>query len=347
MNGELISVIVPIFNAEGYLKKCLNSIVRQSYKDLEIILIDDGSTDSSGIICDEYGNSDQRVKVVHKINEGVSVARNTALEMAGGRYICFVDSDDWLDPYALENLYRAQQESNADLVCGSVADIKSYKKKNYHIPNHVFQDEEIVQAFLDYYFAFCAPWGKLLKKRIIEEWNFVFNKNIPYGEDTSFNLNYIAKCSCVTSINSIVYFHRNHLEGASNPFKFYEKMNYYMELNFLDAIKFTDTKANDEDERIQLNACFAERYCNHALEHYMYRMNDNRELMNKVKVIISFYTKYIEGNRLFNGAFREVIESNYSDESLKTYIIKWKKKYIIKILEFKLKKFLINTKIIR
>ena len=120
-----------------------------------------------------------------------------------------------------------------------------------------------------------------------------------------------------------------------------------MELNFLDAIKFTDTKANDEDERIQLNACFAERYCNHALEHYMYRMNDNRELMNKVKVIISFYTKYIEGNRLFNGAFREVIESNYSDESLKTYIIKWKKKHIIKILEFKLKKFLINTKIIR
>ena len=103
---ELISVIVPVYNTEKYLNKCLDSIVNQSYSNLEIILVDDGSTDSSGKICDDYALNDNRVKVIHKQNEGQSVARNLALKIMKGDYVCFIDSDDWVEIDYVKDMYK-------------------------------------------------------------------------------------------------------------------------------------------------------------------------------------------------------------------------------------------------
>ena len=112
----MISVIVPVYNVEKYLRQCLDSIVAQTYRDLEIILVDDGSIDASGAICDEYAVRDSRIKVVHQPNRGLSSARNTGLDLVSGEYTFFIDSDDWIHEKALERLLLAQAKTNADLV---------------------------------------------------------------------------------------------------------------------------------------------------------------------------------------------------------------------------------------
>lgn len=115
METELISVIVPVYNVERYLRRCVDSILHQTYRNLEVLLVDDGSTDASGAICDEYAAQEERVTAVHQKNGGLSAARNTGLERAQGTYLCFVDSDDFLDSRMLETLCRDLQEQDADV----------------------------------------------------------------------------------------------------------------------------------------------------------------------------------------------------------------------------------------
>ena len=113
----MISVIVPVYNVEKYLSKCVESIINQTYKDLELILVDDGSLDNSGNICDNYAKNDNRIKVVHKENGGLSSARNAGLDIASGEYISFVDSDDWIDENAYEELVKKIVSANANIIC--------------------------------------------------------------------------------------------------------------------------------------------------------------------------------------------------------------------------------------
>ena len=115
METELISVIVPVYNVERYLRRCVDSILHQTYRNLEVLLVDDGSTDASGAICDEYAAQEERVTAVHQKNGGLSAARNAGLERAQGTYLCFVDSDDFLDSRMLETLCRDLQEQDADV----------------------------------------------------------------------------------------------------------------------------------------------------------------------------------------------------------------------------------------
>ena len=117
MHNPMISVIVPVYNAEKYLKECIRSILNQTIQNLELILVNDGSTDGSGYICDEYINKDNRIKVIHKENGGVSSARNMGISEATGEYFTFVDSDDYLEPNALEILYNDIIIYNADISC--------------------------------------------------------------------------------------------------------------------------------------------------------------------------------------------------------------------------------------
>lgn len=168
---NLISVIVPVYNVENYVSKCIDSILRQTYKNLEIILVDDGSTDRSGAICDEYALKDNRIRVIHKENEGLSGARNTGLALARGRYIGFADSDDWLAEDMYGSLFRALTETNADIaVCGhylayatgeTVAESGNGGRKIYNrreAVHAIVRDEEI------HSFA----WDKLYKKELFD-----------------------------------------------------------------------------------------------------------------------------------------------------------------------------------
>lgn len=202
----LLSVIVPIYNSEHYLHKCIDSILSQSMSDFELILIDDGSVDSSGKICDEYAKKDTRIRVFHKENGGVSSARNLGLDNAQGEWIIFVDSDDWIDDNLLVLL--SAQSSEIDLI------LTSYYKHN-KITGEVYKEsyplskkgtvDEILQNDGNLIIGFFTPWAKFYRRSIIEKYNLRFDILISSGEDTIFNFQYMKYVYFVQTFNIAYY----------------------------------------------------------------------------------------------------------------------------------------------
>lgn len=190
----MISVIVPVYNAEKYLHRCVDSILAQTYSDFELLLIDDGSKDSSGEICDEYAQKDTRVRVFHKENGGVSSARNLGLDNARGEWVTFVDSDDWIDSHFLE-MFSAQI-SNVDIIFGGInaTDGSTWKLHDGICNVKCFLEEYIETPIVR------APWGLLLKTDILKRYNITFDPLIRYGEDVVFNLEYLQHCSQIKTI---------------------------------------------------------------------------------------------------------------------------------------------------
>lgn len=189
----VISVIVPVYNVEKYLKKCLDSIVNQTYQDLEIILVDDGSTDTSGIICDQYAKKDSRIKVVHQENKGQSSARNSGLEIAKGNYIAFVDSDDTIETNMFEILMEMQEITECDLaICGhrTVQEGASFITSDESFSTELLD----IEALWEEVFGKLnnAVWNKLFKKDLLV--GIRFSLELTHGEDLIFNLEYLIRC---------------------------------------------------------------------------------------------------------------------------------------------------------
>lgn len=202
MSDLKISVIVPIYKVEKYLDRCIDSIINQTYKHLEIILVDDGSPDYCPQMCDEWAKKDNRIKVIHKINGGVSSARNAGLDVATGEYIQFVDSDDYLELDACETLINKIVNNNADIV---VSAFKSIGKHIKCIKTENFSTHKLMQAVqnLYKYGALNAVWNKLYKKDVIN--NIRFQEDMKYGEDLYFNLQYIKKCRTIVYTSQQLY----------------------------------------------------------------------------------------------------------------------------------------------
>jgi len=189
-----ISILSPVYNVpEEYLRRSINSMIGQTLKDIEIILIDDGSTDShSTKICDEYARLDNRIKVVHQKNGGPSFARNTALKMAEGEYITFVDSDDWIDPHACAELYNIAKTENFPLVIfGAVQEFpNSSKPFSYSIEDKARFDSRgcigLQRQLLDFYSNIAAPWGKLVKRSLLSDYSILYDNDLRLGEGIYF-----------------------------------------------------------------------------------------------------------------------------------------------------------------
>lgn len=193
----LISVIVPVYNTAKYLASCVKSISEQSYENLEILLIDDGSTDQSPAICDELAKSDARIVVIHKANGGVSSARNLGLERANGEYIAFVDSDDSLSLDCFEKMMNKAWQTQADCVFSGVWD----EKMNSEILSGLKTIE-----FIIYENKFGGVWGKIYKKSLLNGINFALDEKV--GEDFSFLFDYFTKCDKVAFISENLYNYR-------------------------------------------------------------------------------------------------------------------------------------------
>ena len=170
----MISVIVPVYNVEPYLRKCLDSIVGQTYRELEILVIDDGSTDGSGKICDEYEERDDRIKVFHTENRGLSAARNLGLNNANGDLIGFVDSDDWIEPTMYELLLKRSEETGADVSCCGF-----YLHYSDHFTTHplsssqiVYEGEKIVTVAMEGSECRHYVWNKIYKKTLFDNCRF-------------------------------------------------------------------------------------------------------------------------------------------------------------------------------
>jgi len=171
-------VIVPVYNVEKYLEKCLNSIVNQTYQNLEIILVDDGSPDGCGAICDKYAAQDQRIRVIHKENGGLSSARNAGLEIATGEYINFVDSDDWIEPDMYEYLLSGAQQAGADIVvCGMFEELPDRQHcHSWHDAETFNTEEGLEQLFLRKKYSHSA-WAKLYRRTLFADVRFPDGRN--------------------------------------------------------------------------------------------------------------------------------------------------------------------------
>lgn len=212
----MISIIVPVYNAQKYIKRCVESIVNQSYQKWELILIDDGSKDESSLICDELKQTDSRIHVVHTVNQGASAARNRGLDEAAGDYITFVDADDWVEPNHLEVLVN-QIDSDVDLCINSfIADLY-YGSRPYQYKEVKTQDNiESINAFFTILLQHSQfLWNKLFKSNIIKDNHIRFNTSISLGEDNIFILEYLNYIRGL-SASSVCTYHYDQID--ENPF---------------------------------------------------------------------------------------------------------------------------------
>lgn len=201
-----ISIIVPIYNSEKYLEKCIESVLKQEYECYELILIDDGSTDQSGIICDQYAKKDNRIKVIHKNNSGVSDSRNIGIKRATGKYILFLDSDDWIEGNSLDKIYEAINEKELDILIFGYREI--YENKNTSKINSYFNSnddrfEDVILNISSNIKGFL--FNKLIRKSCIE---YYFNESIYVKEDLYFLLQNRENFKRFDIIPDIIYNYR-------------------------------------------------------------------------------------------------------------------------------------------
>lgn len=211
----MVSIIIPVYNVQAYLRECLDSVLAQTYTDIEVILVDDGSTDKSGIICDEYREKDRRVRVCHKQNAGVSAARNTGIELAGGEYLVFVDSDDCIHPELVE-MYMQTVKPDITVLCEYTIDFEQWKKFTEDSSDkkvvHVSR-QEFMQLFDEDYIN--SPVNKIYQAKVIRDHQIVFPEDLDLGEDLLFNLAYLSKAQTSYAIlQNPFYYYRDDRTGS-------------------------------------------------------------------------------------------------------------------------------------
>lgn len=203
--APLISIIMPMYNVEKYIEKALDSLQKQTYKNLEILIINDGSTDNSLNIANTYANKDNRIKILSKTNGGVSSARNLGLKVSTGEYITFVDPDDWVEDNYVEHLYNILIENEAELsLCSFISHKpKRIKVKQKRLKLETFSPNEAIREFLLINKLFPGIACKLLKRNLVE--GMFFDETIFYGEDSQFMYEYTRKCTRIISSNQKLY----------------------------------------------------------------------------------------------------------------------------------------------
>ena len=210
-NRKLVSVIVPVYNAENTIARCMESILDQEYDLLEVVAVDDGSKDLSAQILDGYAENDQRVRVIHQKNAGVSAARNAALEAVKGEYIRFLDADDWIPEDSIKLLVRAMEEDDSDLVVGEfyrVVGENLSRKGSIREPKALTREaysSKMMDSPADLYYG--VLWNKLYKRSIIEEKKLRMDPKLDFCEDFVFNLEYILHCKTITPLQVPVYYY--------------------------------------------------------------------------------------------------------------------------------------------
>ena len=285
----IISIVVPIYNQEKYLEKCINSLLVQTYTELEIILVDDGSTDKSGAICDVFAQKDSRIKVIHKENGGLSDARNAGIDIARGEYIGFVDSDDYVAENIYEKMYNVLAENNADMVVCNCALIDSnnqlIEEKKYQFIDQICSGMEIINGkFIteESYFLTVVAWNKLLRKEIFSVLRYPRGR---YHEDEFIFHELYSQAARVICIDDKLYFYRQ-AEGTITDSKnvwyrldrveaMYERIKYCLEAGCFE------------------NILFFEKTMYYSLEAVLLSTNIDKENKKKMKQFLKMYKEVL------------------------------------------------------
>ena len=207
----MVSVIVPVYNAEQTIRRCVASILDQQFTDLELLLVDDGSTDGSGAICDEFAARDARVTAIHQKNAGVSAARNHALDLAQGVYLQFLDSDDWITPDATRSLVRAAEAHRCDLVIADFYRVvgERLSRKGDIDEDSLLTREEYAAHMMenpaDFYYG--VLWNKLYRTALLRDNGVLCREELNWSEDFLFNLEYIRYAHRFCAVDTPVYYY--------------------------------------------------------------------------------------------------------------------------------------------
>lgn len=220
----MISVIIPIYNVEQYLRQCIESVCNQTFKDLEIILVDDGSTDSSGKICDEFAEKDRRIIVIHQENQGLVNARKAGLQAASKAYISYVDGDDWIEPNMYAELYQTMTHESVDVVmCGHYNDTGDVKTEVFcNFIEKKYSEEELIHSVYpqmligEEFFEwrlFPSLWAKLFRREKFITFQMNVDPRITVGEDIACTFPYFLNIDGVYFINKCLYHYRQHVSS--------------------------------------------------------------------------------------------------------------------------------------
>ena len=224
--NSTISVIVPIYKVELYLRKCIDSILAQTYRNFEIILVDDGSPDDCPAICDEYAKVDSRIKVIHKVNGGLSDARNVGMDAASGDFLMFVDSDDWLEDSAVEALFEISLRHNAQIVIGGTRRVEDETLRV--LREDTGDSSETVmsntQAMAHFFENGCAAWGRLYRREIHDGIRFPVGQ---INEDEAVVLALLERCETVVRTDRVVYNYRCRPESITTSTFTEKKLAWY------------------------------------------------------------------------------------------------------------------------
>jgi len=285
----LVSFIVPVYNVENYLKKCVDSILKQPIYDWEVLLIDDGSTDNSGKICDEYAQKHPEIKVYHKQNGGVGSARNIGLDAATGRYIFFLDADDWLEEDIFRKISQIIQVKNPDMIqfgfCRITEDGK-IMSSFYLVSSDIFCNSfEEYEKLNCYHGGICSF---LIKREIIENAHIRFIENIKYAEDGEF----IFKCTCLAQnfyVCSDIFYYYLMREGSATQNKF--TVN-----NINDHLIVIDNLLAFIEKRPNLNPFFPKELVK-QLSHYLVCFSLMKCSQKDFKLITNTYKQFVDRHK--------------------------------------------------
>ncbi|MCT3023941.1 glycosyltransferase family 2 protein [Pediococcus pentosaceus] len=203
--NKLVSIVIPIYNVEDFLESCLNSVKNQSYKDIEVLLVDDGSKDNSKKICDEFIEIDDRFKYVYQKNSGVSSARNNGMRNARGEYITFVDGDDYLDKDHIEKMVNGLSQSELAISGRKNVTQNGIETEFKYDKDITFDSKELIDQILKTGIVYSFPWNKIYKLKILHDNGIQFDESLDYGEDLVFNIQYALLTRKSTLITGSTY----------------------------------------------------------------------------------------------------------------------------------------------
>lgn len=296
-NTPLVTIIVPVYNAQEYLHRCIGSLLEQSFVDFELLLINDGSKDNSGVICDEYAARDERIRVFHKENGGVSSARNLGLDNAKGIWISYVDSDDWVAKDYLKNLV-GHAKIGIDLVISFPTYIYtdgSSSKPNYL--SKLVDEHNFEKIFVEHSMhQNTSPWSKLFRREIIESANIRFCEDMHIGEDLLFLYTYMLSTAKIYISSDTDYFYCYDLETSltkrvnsyKSEYAGYKNIKQVVE----DLIKIRNIKSDDSLQRLGWIIGFYTRNVLNALYHDT-KLTQRQRLAILKKLDIEPYFKYL------------------------------------------------------
>lgn len=274
----LISIIIPIYNVEPYLDRCINSILVQTYTNIEIILVDDGSSDNSSKICEDFANKDERIVVIHKKNGGQAEARNLGIDVCKGDYISFVDSDDWVEPTYIDGLLKTVQKTDADIAICELKRVHSYENKKFTqkicLQNYT-PIEAIRRLFSKREVSFIGPVCKIYKRHLFNNIRFPVGK---FHEDEFFTYKVFSSATKIAYTSEILYYYYQRADstmGKPHPYDLLEAEEE--QFDFILKHDMADVQASQ-----------ARLICWQIL--YIFSSSPNKQLSAKLR----YYTKFLK-----------------------------------------------------